>query len=68
MRRRVDRKPFGRMCAALFETIRQHTICRYLAADKSRHFGQLRNLEVSDAFDEPLPDAELDAWEGNPDP
>ena len=30
-----------------------------------RRFGQLPNLVVPDDFDEPLPEAELAAWEGN---
>lgn len=28
-----------------------------------RHFGQLPALSVSDDFDEPLPQVEIDAWE-----
>lgn len=31
-----------------------------------RRFGQLPNLVVSADFDEPLPETELAAWEGNP--
>ena len=31
-----------------------------------RRFGQLPNLIVPDNFDEPLPEAELDAWEAKP--
>jgi prevent-host-death family protein len=30
-----------------------------------RRFGQLPTLRVPDDFDEPLPEAELAAWEGN---
>lgn len=30
-----------------------------------RRFGQLPALAVPDNFDEPLPDAEIAAWEGN---
>lgn len=30
-----------------------------------RRFGQLPNLAVPDDFDDPLPDSELDAWNGN---
>jgi hypothetical protein len=30
-----------------------------------RRFGQLQNLSVSDAFDDPLTDAEIAAWEGD---
>ncbi|OBK57252.1 prevent-host-death protein [Mycobacterium gordonae] len=30
-----------------------------------RRFGQLPMLAVPDDFDEPLPDAEIAAWEGN---
>jgi prevent-host-death family protein len=30
-----------------------------------RRFGQLPNLLVPDNFDDPLPDSELAAWEGN---
>jgi prevent-host-death family protein len=29
-----------------------------------RTFGQLPNLVISSNFDDPLPEAELDAWEG----
>jgi prevent-host-death family protein len=32
---------------------------------RPRWFRQLPALTVSDDFDEPLPDAELAAWEGN---
>ena len=32
---------------------------------RSRTFGQLPSLVVGDDFDEPLPDAEVAAWEGN---
>jgi hypothetical protein len=30
-----------------------------------RSFGQLPNLAVPDTVDDPLPDTEIDAWEGN---
>ena len=30
-----------------------------------RTFGQLQNLPVPDSFDDPLPDAEVAAWEGD---
>jgi hypothetical protein len=30
-----------------------------------RRFGQLHNLAVPDTFDDPLPDAEMGAWEGD---
>jgi hypothetical protein len=30
-----------------------------------RRFGQLPALRVPDDFDEPLPESELAAWEGN---
>jgi prevent-host-death family protein len=30
-----------------------------------RRFGQLPALTVPDTFDDPLPDAEIAAWEGN---
>jgi hypothetical protein len=30
-----------------------------------RRFGQLQNLSVPDNFDDPLPDAEIAAWEGD---
>lgn len=32
---------------------------------RQRRFGQLTNLVVPADFDEPLPAAEIDAWEGN---
>ncbi|WP_102141414.1 type II toxin-antitoxin system Phd/YefM family antitoxin [Mycobacterium hubeiense] len=32
---------------------------------RPRRFGQLPTLVVPDNFDEPLPDTELVAWEGN---
>ena len=35
------------------------------AEPRPRRFGQLPALTVPDDFDEPLPDAELAAWEGN---
>jgi prevent-host-death family protein len=35
------------------------------ARPRPRKFGQLPALVVSDTFDEPLPDAEIAAWEGN---
>jgi hypothetical protein len=54
--------------AALFETIREHAVRRYLESEPSRQFGQLPHLDLSDTFDAPLPDDELDAWEGNPHP
>jgi hypothetical protein len=31
---------------------------------RPRIFGQLPKLVLGDDFDEPLPDSELDAWEG----
>ena len=31
-----------------------------------RRFGQLPNLAVPDTVDDPLPDTEIDAWEGSP--
>lgn len=33
--------------------------------DRPRRFGQLQNLSVPDAFDDPLPEAEIGIWEGN---
>jgi prevent-host-death family protein len=36
-----------------------------LTEPRARRFGQLPPLTVPDDFDEPLPDAELAAWEGN---
>lgn len=35
------------------------------AHPKPRKFGQLPALVVPDNFDEPLPEAEIAAWEGN---
>ncbi len=35
------------------------------AHPRARRFGQLPALVVPDNFDEPLPDAEIAAWEGN---
>jgi prevent-host-death family protein len=35
------------------------------ARPRPRKFGQLPALVVPDTFDEPLPDAEIAAWEGN---
>ena len=35
------------------------------AEQRSRRFGQLPALLVPDDFDEPLPAAEIAAWEGN---
>jgi prevent-host-death family protein len=35
------------------------------AEPRPRRFGQLPALTVPDDFDEPLPDAEIAAWEGN---
>jgi prevent-host-death family protein len=35
------------------------------ARPRQRKFGQLRALSVPDSFDEPLPEAEIAAWEGN---
>lgn len=35
------------------------------AEPRTRRFGQLPALAVPDDFDEPLPDSELAAWEGN---
>lgn len=32
---------------------------------RPRRFGQLPALAVPDNFDDPLPDAEIAAWEGN---
>ena len=37
-------------------------------AIQDREIGQLPHLDLSDTFDEPLPDEELDSWEGNPHP
>ncbi len=36
------------------------------AHPRPRKFGQLPALVVPDDFDEPLPDAEIAAWQGNP--
>lgn len=33
---------------------------------RPRTFGQLPTLIVSPDFDEPLPEADIDAWEGSP--
>jgi hypothetical protein len=33
---------------------------------RTRRFGQIPQLVVSDEFDDPLPDSETDVWEGNP--
>jgi prevent-host-death family protein len=35
------------------------------ALQRPRRFGQLPTLTVPDNFDEPLPDVEIEAWEGN---
>lgn len=35
------------------------------AQQRPRRFGQLPALAVPDNFDDPLPDAEVAAWEGN---
>jgi prevent-host-death family protein len=35
------------------------------AHQRPRKFGQLPGLAVPDDFDEPLPDTEIAAWEGN---
>jgi prevent-host-death family protein len=35
------------------------------AQQRLRRFGQLPALTVPDNFDDPLPDAEIAAWEGN---
>jgi prevent-host-death family protein len=35
------------------------------ANQRPRRFGQLPALAVRDTFDDPLPDAEIIAWEGN---
>jgi prevent-host-death family protein len=35
------------------------------AQQRPRRFGQLPTLVVPDGFDDPLPDAEIAAWEGN---
>ena len=35
------------------------------ATNSPRRFGQLQNLSVPDNFDDPLPDAEIAAWEGD---
>jgi prevent-host-death family protein len=35
------------------------------ARQRPRRFGQLPALAVPDGFDDPLPDAEMAAWEGN---
>jgi hypothetical protein len=35
------------------------------ATNTPRRFGQLQNLSVPDTFDNPLPDAETAAWEGD---
>ncbi|KAA0093600.1 type II toxin-antitoxin system Phd/YefM family antitoxin [Mycolicibacterium sp. P1-18] len=31
---------------------------------RARTFGMLPNINVPESFDDPLPDAELDAWNG----
>ena len=36
------------------------------AATRSRQFGQLPHISVPDDFDDPLPDAEIIAWESKP--
>jgi hypothetical protein len=36
------------------------------ATNSTRRFGQLENLAVPDNFDDPLPDTEITAWEGDP--
>jgi Antitoxin VbhA len=36
------------------------------AATRGRQFGQLPTISVPDDFDDPLPDAEIVAWEGKP--
>jgi prevent-host-death family protein len=35
------------------------------ARETPRRFGQLPNLSIPDGFDDPLPDSEITAWEGN---
>jgi prevent-host-death family protein len=35
------------------------------ARERPRRFGQLSTLVVPDGFDDPLPDAEIAAWEGS---
>lgn len=35
------------------------------AEPRPRRFGQLPTLAIPEDFDEPLPDSELAAWEGN---
>lgn len=35
------------------------------ANQRPRRFGQLPALAVTETFDDPLPDAEIAAWEGN---
>ncbi|ORW05386.1 type II toxin-antitoxin system Phd/YefM family antitoxin [Mycobacterium kyorinense] len=35
------------------------------AHPRRRKFGQLPTLAVPEGFDDPLPDAEIAAWEGN---
>jgi antitoxin (DNA-binding transcriptional repressor) of toxin-antitoxin stability system len=35
------------------------------AQETPRRFGQLPNLPIPDGFDDPLPDSEIAAWEGN---
>jgi prevent-host-death family protein len=35
------------------------------ARETPRRFGQLPNMSVPDGFDDPLPDSEILAWEGN---
>jgi prevent-host-death family protein len=35
------------------------------ARETPRRFGQLPNMSVPDGFDDPLPDSEIVAWEGN---
>ena len=38
------------------------------APNSPRSFGQLQDLSVPVTFDDPLPDAEITAWEGNSPP
>ena len=38
------------------------------ATNSPRKFGQLHDLSVPDIFDDPLPDAEIAAWEGDSPP
>lgn len=35
------------------------------AHEMPRRFGQLPTLAIPDGFDDPLPDSEIAAWEGN---